>query len=256
MKIGYRTASFGGREWSSVFKYLGELGYTGVELCLEDEGLRPEQLTEKRIEEIKGYLAEAGLEACSLSWHIDIVRDDESYKTLQRSLDLPEKFGTDILIISSGVLDRDKKEELFLKLEERLASLLNLAEEKGVALALEPEPDLIVEDIRDMQRLLEKFASRPLRVNLDIGHAYCTDEDILASVKLLGENIVHTHFEDIKGKVHRHLVPGQGDMDLEAIDKALKEIGYEGYYTIDLFNISDPDKAAAESISALKNLLS
>jgi len=218
--------------------------------------LRPEQLTEKRIEEIKGYLAEAGLEVCSLSWHIDFVRDNDSYKTLQRSLDLPEKFGTDILIISSGILDRDKKGELFLKLEERLASPLNLAEEKGIVLALEPEPDLIVEDTKDMQRLLERFAPRPLRVNLDIGHSYCTDADVLASVKLLGENIVHTHFEDIKDKVHRHLVPGQGDMDLKVIDEALKEIGYEGYYTIDLFKVSDPDKAAAESISALKKLLS
>lgn len=45
-------------------------------------------------------------------------------------------------------------------------------------------------------------------------------------------------------------------MPLASIHRELQQIGYEGYYTIDLFNITDdPQKYALASLRACRRLL-
>jgi sugar phosphate isomerase/epimerase len=123
----------------------------------------------------------------------------------------------------------------------------------GVRIAIEPEPLQVVHDSRDMLRLIEEVGSPMLKVNLDVGHAYCTDDSVVESIRQLGPHIVHNHLEDIKDRVHKHLHPGEGDMDLRAVCEALAAVGFCGYYTIDLFSIADDPEGHA--VRARKELL-
>ena len=43
-----------------------------------------------------------------------------------------------------------------------------------------------------------------------------------------GEKIVHCHVEGMGTGVHKHLLPWEGDMDLQGIVNALKEIEFSG----------------------------
>lgn len=43
----------------------------------------------------------------------------------------------------------------------------------------------------------------------------------------------------VNGKVHYHEFPRMGEIDFHAVIKALKDNGYEGYVTVDLYNHSD-----------------
>jgi sugar phosphate isomerase/epimerase len=137
-----------------------------------------------------------------------------------------------------------------------LKGLCRRAERCGVLLALEPEPFLVIEGGEDMLRAIADVGSRTLKVNLDVGHAYIVDQDVPAYIRLLKRRIVHTHFEDIAGKVHRHLVPGEGDMPLKAIIAALRGARYNGYFTVDLFNIQDaPEEFAQRALAGLRAAL-
>jgi sugar phosphate isomerase/epimerase len=61
--------------------------------------------------------------------------------------------------------------------------------------------------------------------------------------------------EDIAGGVHKHLLPGEGKMNLPAIFDALADVGYEGFLTIDLFDLGDePGKQAARALEALRSI--
>jgi len=92
-----------------------------------------------------------------------------------------------------------------------------------------------------------------LGANLDVGHAWCAGDDPAESVRILGRRIRHLHLEDIKGRRHFHLIPGEGgEIDFAAIRAALDRIGYTGAAAVELYTYPDePDRAAAEAYAAL-----
>jgi sugar phosphate isomerase/epimerase len=65
-------------------------------------------------------------------------------------------------------------------------------------------------------------------------------------VRRLGKLIRHVHLEDIAPtRVHHHLIPGEGAIDFGAALKALKEVNYDGWVTIELYTCHEnPDHAA------------
>ena len=101
--------------------------------------------------------------------------------------------------------------------------------------------------------MIEQVASPRLCVNLDIGHAFLTDDDVDASIRMLGDRIVHLHLEDMASGVHRHLPFGQGEIDFAAVRAALEEIGYAGPYVIDLFGQDrPPEEVAAKALQGVR----
>jgi sugar phosphate isomerase/epimerase len=91
-------------------------------------------------------------------------------------------------------------------------------------------------------------------LNFDIGHAYCVGEDPRNWVPKMAEHTRHYHLEDIAAsRVHQHLVPGRGAIDFSTTLAAIKNSGYTGWLTVELYPyIDDPDAAAQEA----KNFLS
>jgi len=60
--------------------------------------------------------------------------------------------------------------------------------------------------------------------------------------------IAHFHANDDNGKY-----PGSGKANYEGISSALKEIGYRGYLSVEVFDFQpDPETIARESMDTLK----
>ena len=91
-----------------------------------------------------------------------------------------------------------------------------------------------------------------MKVNFDLGHAQVTDDDPATSIRALGSAIVHLHLEDIKDRVHRHLLLGDGDIDFAAVRAALAGINYAGPYVADLFGQVDSVDYATRTLDALR----
>ena len=105
----------------------------------------------------------------------------------------------------------------------------------GLNPALEPEPAMAVETVQDYQTLCREIGEEAPSLTLDVGHLLVTaegePEDI---IPLCGGNIVQVHLEDMKRGLHRHLPPGEGDMDFRAVRSALEQIGYRGTVCFEL----------------------
>ena len=86
--------------------------------------------------------------------------------------------------------------------------------------------------------------------NYDVGHGHVLGEDLGAAIRSLGPRLRNVHLEDIKGRVHRHLLYGEGDVDFSAVFAALRDIGYRGDYTPDLYPFKDDWKRAMEASAA------
>lgn len=252
MRIGFRTAGFRGWETERVVDELAAIGYHGVELCLEAPDLRPETIKEERCEEIRRQMDLLNIAIASVSYHGDGEPSEQRAENQLRAVQVAAWFGSEILVLNSEKAgeDREQQWEAFVRHVRRLAEA---GERYGVYLAFEPEPSLLLEDTNDMLRLIREVGSPRVAVNLDVGHCHITDPDPPASIRRLGRRIVHTHIEDILDRVHNHLIPGQGNLEFKPILSALRNVGYRGYYTLDLFNLgSDPAATARAALEAFQ----
>lgn len=147
-----------------------------------------------------------------------------------------------------------KKElELF---EQGLIEVLPLAEELKVHLLIEPEPELLIQNSNQFLNFIEKFESKFLGLNFDIGHFFCVNEDPAKLIHDLQSYIHHIHLEDISAlRKHFHLIPGHGIIDFPSIFQSLCDINYDGYVTVELYPYQDnPEQAAIESLKFLNSV--
>ncbi len=255
MRLGFRTAGFRNQPIMDALGTIAEIGYDGVELCLEAHGLRPDEVGPGRLAVIAQHLQNLGLELASVSYHGDGEPLERRIPNTFRALEVAAQIGADILIVNTERPDWANREEQWRAIVDRFKKLCAAAEGYGIAVAVEPEPGLVVHGMEEMARLLDEVASPALKINLDVGHCHITD-DVQRTIGQFAQHIVHTHIEDIRGKVHEHLVPGEGEIDLRGVVRALAAAGYTGYLTVDLFRIADnPEEYARKAFSAMQALL-
>ena len=82
----------------------------------------------------------------------------------------------------------------------------------------------------------------------------CLDGLPLAAIRSLKGKVVHCHVENMAAGVHDHLLPHEGDMDLQAYVAALKEIGFTGGLALDLYK-HDYERVAPEAIRFLRQCI-
>ena len=251
MKAGYRTSPYSKLDILTGLRMIAEAGYDGVELCLENPDCRVERLDTGMISRIKDGLAKSRLGLASLSWHGNYLADDKVFEGLKKAIPTTRKFNCDILILSTGPIT--DKQAQWKTLVSRTRELLKIAEDHAVTLAMEAEPKFVCESTDDAIRLAADTGSRRMAANLDVGHAFITDTSIADSIRKLGKLLVHTHIEDIKDKVHKHLPPGEGDIDFNSVARALREVKYDGYLVADLF-ASDPLAVAKPACEVLRKM--
>jgi sugar phosphate isomerase/epimerase len=130
-------------------------------------------------------------------------------------------------------------------LEAEIAALAE-ARPAGAVLLVEQEPEHVIHSAAQLAGLGGRFPGAVF-ANYDVGHGHVLGEDPGAAIRALGPGLRNVHLEDIKGRVHRHLLYGEGDVDFAAVFAALRDIGYRGDYTPDLYPFKDDWKRAMEA---------
>lgn len=181
-------------------------------------------------------------------WRID-------YTT--RSIDLARELGSPSISVTSGRMvpgiAPDRSLEL---LRESLLRVLDHAERQAVRVGIEYEPGLLVENGDELAALLDSVGSPSLGANLDLGHSHVLGEDPAKVMKTLAGKVFHVHMEDIRGRKHYHLVPGEGDMDFGLLFRTLHAHGYDGFVSVELYTYPHkPEAAARQSLDYLRRFV-
>ena len=76
-------------------------------------------------------------------------------------------------------------------------------------------------------------------------------EPVSAYFEKMGDDMKHIHFIDCISSSEDHLIPGDGEIDFPRLVSYLKEVGYDGYLSLELFSryANEPDFAAREAMS-------
>jgi sugar phosphate isomerase/epimerase len=124
-----------------------------------------------------------------------------------------------------------------------------------VNVGIECEPGLYLEYVAELRDWIDRLGHPRLGANLDVGHSQVIGESIPEAVKLLGDRIWNLHVEDIPGRKHYHLIPGQGTLDWQGLKRALVDINYARFLTVELYtHWQNPQEAAEQSYQFLSRI--
>ncbi len=119
-------------------------------------------------------------------------------------------------------------------------------EQAGVHLAVEPLNRFethFLNTADDAVQFVEKVGGSHVGILFDTFHANIEEKNVAAACRACGKWLKHVHTcENDRG------VPGSGHVDWSGLFSALKDLGYDGWLTIESFNAGIPEIAAATAI--------
>ena len=259
MKVGVMSGCFrlGTRE--GVMK-AAALGAQGVQVGVGGD-MAPENMGPVERDDFKAFIDETGVELASLCGDIggytDAAANGEKVARQKLILELARDLGTSVVTSHIGLVPADREEPTYKTLLAAMRAIGEHACAAGVVFAIEtgPEPATV------LKALLDEVGSKGVGVNLDPANlVMVAGDDPVTAVHTLKDYIVHTHAKDgimTPGEGHgfRELPLGEGDVDWEAYLQALREIGLNGFLTIEREVGDDPGKDIALAITFLKDKL-
>ncbi len=274
MEFAFSTNAFKKFSLNDTINILSKIGYNGIEILCDIPHAYPKNLTNSDINELKLLLSKLKISISNLnaftlfaigdthhpSW---IENDIESRKMrIDHTLDcikLARKLGVSNISTEPGgpVNSQGLSENELLRIfENGINEVLKTAEDENVTVLVEPEPGLLIENSEQFIKFIKNFDSKHIGLNFDIGHFFCVGEDPSQVIYKLSEYVRHVHLEDIAAdRTHHHLMLGEGAIDIESVFKSLKDIGYEGFTTIELYPYQEcPINAAKNAMKFIKSL--
>ncbi len=277
MKLSFSTNAFVRFSLVEAVKHIALLGFDGVEIVADVPHFYAENVSHKNLKALRGLLGSLGIRAANVNANTAVgYYGQEFWEPLfEPSLSHPEEMlrqwrvaytkkcieiaaelrAPSISITSGRMVPGILPERSLDLLKTSLHEILPYARRHKVRVGIEYEPGLLIERYEELAALLQEMESPGLGANLDLGHSHVLGEDPETVISGLGEKIFHVHLEDIKSRKHYHLIPGFGDMDFGNLYRCLKNVGYAGFVTVELYTYPhEPVDAAHRSLSYLQEV--
>jgi sugar phosphate isomerase/epimerase len=256
-----------------VFDALSQIqdyGYDGVELTLNDSHLHPLRSSMERVLGIRDFCSDRGIQIVCVAAGGDRLLSDIPYQPslidpdekgrrqridlLQRSIEITEILQAPILNFNSGFLPEGLSPAAAN--DYLLQGIGELLAEKGnVTFVIEPEPGFYIGTTSAAIKLIQQIDDPRFLLNLDIGHAYCSEDDCYDAIDHAMPFTRNIHIEDIKQRVHHHEIPGEGDIDFSRVFSILHRANYSHFVSVELHHHADMwQRALKESLEYLRNL--
>jgi D-psicose/D-tagatose/L-ribulose 3-epimerase len=237
---------------SSLFSRIRAWGFDGVELFLS-----PSEPAD--VPAIRRILDGMGLErtACSvLPRQANLVSGDPRVRAkgveflkrcVERTAELGGRLICGPLYAGLGVMTgRRRTEDEWKWAVEGLQFAAQHARTLGVTVCLEPLnrfETYFLNTLSDASQLIRDVGEPNVRIHFDTFHANIEEKHPADSLRAAAKQLGHVHIsENDRG------IPGTGHNEWKDIFTALREIGYDGWITIESFARPEPELAAAAAI--------
>jgi len=277
--IGAMVDSFRLPTFEAV-KAAAAIGVKGLQMYATSGDNAPDVLVGKKRNELLCYVKDHGLVFSAICGDLgkgfhDQERNPALIEQSKRIMDLAKDLETDVVTTHIGVIPSDKSCDRYKIMQQAAYELAQYADSVGAHFAIETGPEIA----DTLKAFLDDLGSTGVAVNLDPANfVMVTEDDPVAAVYKLRRYIVHTHAKDginlrkcdpyqIYAEMDhgawdqepsfREMPLGQGAVDFPAYLKALDEIGYRGFLTIEREVVENPTadiSMAADYLSGLMRL--
>ncbi len=236
MKIGVMPTSFRVPFKEAVI-LARDMGAKGLQPLVTKGELTPALSKDERKAVLK-YIKDNGLEVSAVcgdfgSAYFSKADNDEEVKRMMAMMDLSLDLGTNIVTTHIGQVPEDENDEKYLNTVRTIEKLGKYGDSIGVTFATETGPEMAIK----LRGILEKADTKSAKVNLDPANfVMCAGQDPVEAVHILKDYIVHTHAKDgIKtyDGTNGERPLGQGGVPFIEYLSALKEVGFDGFLTIE-----------------------
>ena len=251
LRYAYNTNGLAHHRLDDALSLLADTGYHGVALTLDvshldplaDDALAQAERLRARLDDLclevvvetgARYLLDPRVKHEPTLVTADADGRARRLAYLRRACDLADVLRAEAVSFWTGVpkggVDREQARGWVL---EGVRALVDSHGDAAYALAVEPEPGMLVEDCDDWAALQAQVPQ--LSLALDTGHCvvsgrYAPEQAVRAFAPHLGTVAV----EGMRRGVHDHLPLDEGDVDLPAVLAALVEVTYDRLVTLEL----------------------
>ena len=259
-----------------------KLGAAGVQIYAPQDELSY-KLTAAERKDLLSFIKSNGLVVSAICGQIPghglcIAEDNpEKIESLKKTLTLTMDLECNIVTTHIGVIPEDKNNPTWKIMLDACLELSEYASSLGAYYAIETGPEKAIV----LKEFLDNIPTNGMQVNLDPANlVMVTDDDPVEAVYTLKDYIVHTHAKD--GIMNKYMGPepvynafaeggvdalmaldglftetviGQGNVPWNKYLKALDDIGFSGFLTIEREGAKDPQKDVKEGIEFLNKKL-
>ena len=255
-------------------KIAAEMGAQGIQAYATYGELSPKTLSNEKRREFLKMVKDHGLVVSALCGDLghgfgDPKKNPQLIDDSKRILDLAKELETDIVTTHIGVVPEDPGHPRYKILQDACGELAAYADSMKAHFAIETGP----ERSATLKGFLDTLHSTGVAVNLDPANlVMVTGDDPVQAVYTLKDYIVHTHAKDgrklydldpeiiyrvvesepVTSPAFIELPLGEGDVPFDSYLKALHDIGYHGFLTIEREVGDDPVKDVQTAVDFLK----
>lgn len=263
-----------------AIKRAAAIGANGLQMYATHGENSPESLAGGKAKELLDFVKDNGL--CFSALCGDLGRgfgnaelNPGLIEQSKKILYLAKELETDIVTTHIGVVPSDKNHDRYKIMQEACHTLAEFADSLDAHFAIETGP----ETSAVLKEFLDSLGSKGVAVNLDPANlVMVTGDNPVTAVHNLKDYIVHTHAkdgnklcdknpeyvygiiqapEDVKNVRSFEEVPlGTGSVPFADYLKALEEIGYKGFLTIERECGAEPEKDIVTAYDFLNKVIS
>jgi len=276
MKYSICSDTFPDWGLEDIFKYAAGLGYQAVELAPYSfcNSVMEVSLAERN--KIRKWAQEAGIDiagihalftpipglkprfACPPDLQLNSADPGIRLKTkeyLRELIRLCGQVGGKNVVLGSAsarsVPEGISYDDAWQSARDAFRECSELAGQYGVNLCIEPIHAALTNFINTPEeavKMVEDVGHPNCRWILDTFAMNCQGVDLARAIKQFGDTLAHVHVND-----DNKSWPGAGSIDFKSVARALKSINYDGYVSVEVFDLSpNPETVATEAIKYLR----
>jgi len=252
--------------WEEWLRSAPKYGLDGVEVhhtLLESRDKEYLKMIVRVLEEIN---IKVSLITCSPDFaHPDPATRERYLEEMKSNIQAAHDLGAFGVRVTTGIRHpMVRTEDAIPWVVDNLTTLAEFGQAKGVVAALEnhykdrisgwPWPDL-AQKAEVFLEVFRRLKNTPTMVNFDASNQIMIGEDPLTILNEVKDRVVSMHASDRFKGSYQHSVVGEGEVDFDAIFRILKEVGFNGWVSIEDGNPYG-DEGFKSSVSFIKKKVS
>ncbi len=266
MNFAICSEIFQGWETQRIFDYAAHLGYEAVEIAPFTLSDSVTNVTGAQRKRLRDAAHNAGISISGIHWvlvkpeglyinHLDPAIRQRTSAYFCELVDFCADLGGHYLVVGSpkqrNILPAVAPQQAWEWATETFRSPVAKAAERNVTICLEPLSPAetnFINTAPEAIRFIRQFDDPHFRIILDVKAMSSEGRPIPSIIREAWPYFAYFHANDpnMKG-------PGFGPMDFKPIAAALREVGYQGYVSVEVFKFDEGAEAiASKSLAYLK----